>query len=148
MDAGKALRAASRRHQLNLTASGFRDSITGAGRLFRSRRAGAPGSLVQFRGFVSESTLAKRYFVSGSVQGVGFRYFTEAAAERLGIAGYVRNLPDGRVEVYAAGTTEQHRLLRQALERGPRFASVTTVSEEPASLEAKWTGSFVIESGG
>ena len=50
---------------------------------------------------MATETLAKRFHVSGRVQGVGFRYFVERVALRLGIAGYVSNLPDGRVEVYA-----------------------------------------------
>ena len=59
--------------------------------------------------------LAKRFVVSGSVQGVGFRYFAERVALRLGVAGYVKNLPDGRVEVYAIGTAAQLDALRGEL---------------------------------
>ena len=50
---------------------------------------------------------AKRYFIRGRVQGVGFRYFAQREAEQLGLRGYTRNLDDGRVEVYAVGTAEQ-----------------------------------------
>ena len=46
---------------------------------------------------------ARRWFVRGRVQGVGYRYFAQHAASSLGLAGYARNLDDGRVEVYAAG---------------------------------------------
>ena len=49
------------------------------------------------------ATSARRYFVRGRVQGVGFRYFVERAAAELKLTGYTRNLDDGRVEVYAAG---------------------------------------------
>src|SRR5947207_15257661 len=56
--------------------------------------------------FVSEPKQAKRYFVSGNVQGVGFRFFTLRAAERMNLTGYARNLPDGRVEAYAVGTPD------------------------------------------
>ena len=94
--------------------------------------------------FVSETKQAKRYFVSGMVQGVGFRYFTQDVAERLKISGFVRNLQDGRVEVFAIGTTEQHKELRRLLERGTRFSSVTEVVEEPAALETQYDGGFVI----
>jgi len=46
---------------------------------------------------VSETKQAKRYLVSGMVQGVGFRYFTQDTAEKLQVSGFVRNLRDGRV---------------------------------------------------
>lgn len=78
------------------------------------------------------------------VQGVGFRYFTQDVAERLKICGFVRNLQDGRVEVFAVGTSEQHKELRRLLERGPRFSSVAEVLEEPAAPEMQYDGSFVI----
>jgi acylphosphatase len=61
---------------------------------------------ILFFGFVTNTKQAKRFLVSGFVQGVGFRYFTENRAKRLGISGYVRNLRDGRVEAYAIGTPE------------------------------------------
>ena len=48
-----------------------------------------------------ETVTTVRFLVSGRVQGVGFRWFTHREAERLGIAGWARNLPDGRVEVLA-----------------------------------------------
>ena len=94
--------------------------------------------------FVSETRLAKRYFVSGMVQGVGFRFFTQRAAERLKISGYVRNLWDGRVEVFAIGTPEQHNGLRSMLERGPTGSDVTEVREEPAATETQYESGFVI----
>ncbi len=94
---------------------------------------------------MSESRSAKRYFVSGMVQGVGYRFFTQRAAERLAISGFVRNLWDGRVEVFAMGTPEQHKELRRLLERGPMGCDVTEVSEEPAAVEAQYEGGFVIQ---
>ena len=78
------------------------------------------------------------------VQAVGFRYFTQDVAERLKISGFVRNLRDGRVEVFAMGTPQEHAELRALLERGPRFSSVAEVLEEPAPVEAQYDGSFVI----
>jgi acylphosphatase len=95
---------------------------------------------------VSDAKQAKRYFVSGMVQGVGFRFFTQAAAEKLRIGGFVRNLPDGRVEVFAVGTPQQHRELRAMLERGPRFSSVTKVVEEPATPDRQYNSEFFIDS--
>jgi acylphosphatase len=78
------------------------------------------------------------------VQGVGFRYFAQHAAEKLQIHGYVRNLRDGRVEAYAIGTPEQLATFRAALERGPRFSSVAEVREESASPDPQFANSFSI----
>jgi acylphosphatase len=56
---------------------------------------------------LSAQKLARLYRVRGRVQGVGFRYFVEHAAAALGVTGWVRNLDDGDVEVYAAGNSAQ-----------------------------------------
>ncbi len=76
---------------------------------------------------------------------MGFRFFAERVAEKLAISGYVRNLRDGRVEVYALGSAEQLRALRAELERGPRFASVSGVTEEPAQLMPEYLSGFTVE---
>lgn len=94
---------------------------------------------------VDEQIIARRYFVSGVVQGVGFRYFSQGAAVNLGIAGYARNLSDGRVEVYAIGTKGQLKALRSLLERGPRMASVERVTEEDAEVTPQYASGFSIE---
>ena len=94
---------------------------------------------------MTETRNARRYFISGGVQGVGFRFFAERLAEKLALSGYVRNLRDGRVEVYAVGSAEQLRALRNELERGPRFASVTAVAEEPAALMPEHLSGFTVE---
>jgi acylphosphatase len=91
-------------------------------------------------------TQAKRFFVSGRVQGVGFRFFAERTASRLGVRGYVRNLYDGRVEVYAIGSAEQMDTLRNALQRGPSMASVDRVEEQDADVLRKYAIEFSIES--
>jgi acylphosphatase len=88
---------------------------------------------------------SKRYYVSGIVQGVGYRYFAERVARHLLLVGYTRNLHDGRVEVYAIGSAESLAALRRELERGPAAASVTSVIEEEASLEPEFAESFSIE---
>jgi acylphosphatase len=93
---------------------------------------------------VSEPKQARRYFVSGNVQGVGYRYFTLRAAERFQLSGYARNLPDGRVEAYAIGTPEQLAKLRSILERGPWGATVSEVKEEPAAIDSNYDDGFVI----
>ena len=95
-------------------------------------------------GFVSDAKQATRYFVSGIVQGVGYRFFAQRIAEHLQLSGYTRNLRDGRVEVYAMGAMDQLAKLRAALERGPSGASVSEVSEEAASIEPHYAKGFVI----
>lgn len=74
----------------------------------------------------------KRYFISGRVQGVFFRASAKAEAERLALRGYARNLPDGRVEVLAAGAPAALAALERWLQRGPPQAHVTAVVEAPA----------------
>jgi acylphosphatase len=71
--------------------------------------------------------VARRYLISGRVQGVGFRYFAEDAARREGVCGWVRNLPDGRVEVAADGEAESIARFEQGIRRGPRGARVDAV---------------------
>lgn len=82
----------------------------------------------------SEPAVAKRYYVKGRVQGVGFRYFVEKAASELSVTGYARNLEDGRVEVYAVGKPESHSALAGYLWKGPRMADVRGVEEIEAEL--------------
>lgn len=68
--------------------------------------------------------------VSGRVQGVWFRASTQEEAEKLGLVGWVKNLPDGRVEVRAAGSADKVKELYAWLQKGPRLAEVTEVSYE------------------
>jgi len=88
---------------------------------------------------------ARRFFVQGRVQGVGYRFFVQELAEELGLRGYVRNLRDGRVEVLAMGSPEKLRRLRQALEKGPLMARVAELIEEPASLDSRYERGFTVE---
>jgi len=81
------------------------------------------------------SRTARRWLVRGRVQGVGYRYFVEDAASLLGLAGYARNLADGRVEVYAVGPSESLAKLGGLLWKGPRWADVRGVEEQDAPLE-------------
>ena len=86
---------------------------------------------------------ARRYFVRGRVQGVGFRYFVERVAAELTLTGYTRNLDDGRVEVYAVGPPAKLSEMNQRLWQGPRFADVRGVDEEEAAV--RQYSSFRIE---
>jgi len=94
---------------------------------------------------VHETQAARLYYVSGMVQGVGYRYFAQRAAQRLALAGYVRNLADGRVEVYAIGDGETLSKLRAELEHGPRAAQVSSVMEEEAALDPEYARKFSVE---
>jgi acylphosphatase len=77
--------------------------------------------------------IARRFVISGRVQGVGFRWFTKDVAVREGITGWVRNLPDGRVEALAEGDEEAVTRVERLLRQGPpgaRVQSVNTMTEE------------------
>lgn len=91
------------------------------------------------------SRVAKRFYVSGFVQGVGYRFFAQLIAGQLGISGYVKNLRDGRVEVYAIAPDEELRELRRELRRGPRGATVEEVAEDDAELMSQYMNGFSIE---
>jgi acylphosphatase len=72
-----------------------------------------------------------RYFVTGRVQGVGYRYFTLHAAEALGVSGYARNLADGRVEVVAEAADDVLAAFEDKLRQGPSFSSVSNLERTP-----------------
>ncbi len=88
---------------------------------------------------------ARQFHVSGRVQGVGFRFFVERMAAKLSVGGYVKNLFDGRVEVYAIGAPEQLEALKEALRRGPPMADVDRVDEEDAAVLRDYETVFTIE---
>jgi len=76
---------------------------------------------------VESMLVARQYTISGRVQGVGFRYFTETAAVQEGIRGWVRNAPDGRVEVAAEGDADAIERFEGKLRHGPPGARVDHV---------------------
>jgi acylphosphatase len=88
---------------------------------------------------------ATRLLVSGIVQGVGYRFFTERAARSLSITGYVRNLRDGRVEVVACCTKEEVQALIDQLRLGPAGAKVDGIVVEETDLDGGM-GRFEIRS--
>ena len=88
--------------------------------------------------------VARRLIIGGRVQGVGFRYFTQAAAAREGVTGWVRNRPDGRVEAYIEGEAETVTRLERALRRGPPAARVDDVEAESELPSGEYSG-FVIK---
>lgn len=68
-------------------------------------------------------------FVSGRVQGVGFRFFVQRAAAEAGVAGWVRNLPDGRVEILAQGDDDTLSRFEQEIRRGTFLARVDEIDK-------------------
>jgi acylphosphatase len=76
---------------------------------------------------------AKRFIISGRVQGVGFRYFVRRQAQAIGLAGWVRNLPDGRVEAFVEGPSAQLEEIEQLLREGPAMAQVKDVEGSEAA---------------
>jgi acylphosphatase len=92
-----------------------------------------------------EELQARRFVVTGRVQGVGFRMYAEHAAGQIGVQGYVRNRRDGSVEVLAIGKPEQLSHMRAALQKGPMMARVAGVNEEPERVDARYLGQFAIE---
>jgi acylphosphatase len=94
---------------------------------------------------VHEEKVAKRYYVSGMVQGVGYRYFAARAARQLGIAGFAKNLNDRRVEVYAIAPPSALKAFRSELRRGPSGATVDDVTEAAAEIDPQFAHKFSIE---
>lgn len=85
---------------------------------------------------------AARFLVAGRVQGVGFRAATRAQASALGLSGQARNLPDGRVEVLAAGPAAALADLERWLHRGPLLARVEAVVRQPLAADEVLRGAF------
>ena len=78
--------------------------------------------------------LGRRYLISGRVHGVGFRFFTEAAGNRAGLNGWVRNLADGTVEIFAQGDDNDLQSFELQIRQGPPGARVTAVDVREAPL--------------
>ncbi len=76
---------------------------------------------------------------AGTVQGVGFRYFVRNIAKEMGVKGYVRNLPDGTVEVVAEGDEQTLREFLKAIEHGPPLAEVTDIRYQFEDKEGGFT---------
>ncbi len=73
--------------------------------------------------------VARKFLISGEVQGVGYRFFAQRAAARHQVLGYVRNLEDGRVEAHAEGSATDVEAFKHDLAAGPAFASVANIEE-------------------
>jgi acylphosphatase len=81
--------------------------------------------------------IARKYFISGLVQGVGYRFFVQRAAAKHQVLGYVKNLKDGRVETYAEGSERSIQEFYEDLLTGPIYSRVVEIEEiviEPEGL--------------
>jgi len=86
------------------------------------------------------TTSAARWVVSGRVQGVGFRAFVTRAAREIGLTGYVRNQPDGAVEIWAEGASESLERLDLAVRRGPAHAHVRQADRSAGTPTGEFRG--------
>ncbi|ACL69599.1 acylphosphatase [Halothermothrix orenii] len=82
----------------------------------------------------------KHVYISGRVQGVGFRSFLKSNAARIGINGWVKNLPDGRVEAVFAGEKEKVARILQLAKEGPAWARVDNIEEEDQPYKNDYNG--------
>jgi acylphosphatase len=83
---------------------------------------------------------ARKFWVSGQVQGVGYRYFALRVARELGLKGWVRNLSDGRVEAFASGPTHLLEDFEARLRQGPPAGEVRGVEVEDSSHDGRIEG--------
>jgi acylphosphatase len=88
--------------------------------------------------------IARKFFIRGDVQGVGYRFFAQRAAARHQTVGYVKNLDDGRVEVLAEGPAPNVEAFKHELLTGPRFSSVDHIEEINLDVAGSYS-SFRIE---
>lgn len=87
-----------------------------------------------------------RYFwITGRVQGVGYRYFAQSEARRLGLSGWVRNRREGAVEVLAEGPPDQLERFEQRLRQGPSAARVDAVQRQPGPPHTLPSGEFIVK---
>jgi acylphosphatase len=87
---------------------------------------------------MDKSPSARQFFISGDVQGVGYRFFAQRASARHQVVGYVKNLDDGRVEVLAEGPAPNVDAFKHELLTGPRYSSVDHIEE----INVDTTGSY------
>lgn len=85
----------------------------------------------------------KKGFVSGRVQGVGFRYFVQQSAQSLALTGYAKNLCDGRVEVLLVGPASRVLEAQHKVQQGPELSRVSSVEWEDAN-SGEQTREFLI----
>lgn len=79
-------------------------------------------------------------FLKGRVQGVGFRHYTKTNAQKIGVDGWVKNLPDGRVEAVFEGADEDVEQMVDLVKQGPRSSRVTDANVEWCTPENEFDG--------
>ena len=79
--------------------------------------------------------IAKSIIIFGSVQGVNYRYYTKKTADSLGLKGYVKNNPDGSVNVLAIGKETSVNELIEWCKKGPKFANVKELKEKEVEID-------------
>ena len=89
---------------------------------------------------ILEMLVARRYVIGGRVQGVGFRFFTEAVATREGLHGWVQNRSDGRVEIQVEGDAEAIERFERHVRQGPPAARTSYVEVEDVPPSGHTTG--------
>jgi len=82
--------------------------------------------------------VARKFLISGEVQGVGFRFFAQRAAARHQVTGYVRNLVDGRIEALAEGSAQSVEAFKHDMAAGPAYSRVEHLEE----INLEPTGSY------
>jgi acylphosphatase len=87
--------------------------------------------------------IARKYFVKGLVQGVGFRFFVQRSAAKHQVRGYVRNLPDGRVEAFAEGVEASIKAFYEDLLTGPVYSRVEEIEEIVTDAAGEYCAFFV-----
>jgi acylphosphatase len=90
---------------------------------------------------MTTTKVARKFLITGEVQGVGYRFFAQRAAARHQVLGYVRNRPDGSVEVLAEGPATEVEEFKKDLVTGPQWSSVEQVEEislDPTGLYASF----------
>ena len=87
--------------------------------------------------------IGRRYLITGRVQGVGFRFYARTAAEREGLHGWVRNLPDGGVEAVAEGEAESIERFERSIRHGPPGARVEHVDVEHTVPSSRDSGFLI-----
>jgi acylphosphatase len=83
--------------------------------------------------------IRQHFIISGTVQGVGFRYHSQQQALKLGITGWVKNLASGQVEIIAEADTDTLDEFKQWLEIGPTYAQVTDIRVENDAATAEFS---------
>lgn len=72
-----------------------------------------------------------RLFITGSVQGIFFRQFIKEHADKNSVKGYIRNLEDGRIEIFLEGDSENVEAMSSICKRGPQHAHIRKIEEKP-----------------